>query len=94
MIIDSAGICYWAFLLSKNELISQLIRDLYGIDFKEKELISLARAALLEEKEFNEKVGISKRCDRLPEFLERETVPPENTMFDIPYYKIDKLFTL
>jgi len=92
MIIDSAGICYWAFLTGKNKLISSLITNFYGIDFREEDLIKLANSALLAEREFNEKAGISKQCDRLPAFLETEPLAPANTTFDVPYSEVDELF--
>jgi aldehyde:ferredoxin oxidoreductase len=44
------------------------------------------------ELEFNRGAGFTKAHDRLPEWMTREPLPPNNAVFDVPTEELDKIF--
>ena len=73
MIVDSAGLCNFAMLGGKNELLATLVSTLYGIDYTEKDILELSHQAFKRELEFNRMT----QKDGLPEFLLNEPFAAE-----------------
>jgi aldehyde:ferredoxin oxidoreductase len=47
---------------------------------------------LKKERAFNEAAGFTKADDRVPEFMEYETLPPHNVVWDIPEEALDAVY--
>ena len=92
MIIDSAGICYFSMLSGKNELLAELVSGFFDVPFSEQDIVQLGQNALLIERDFNRRAGITAADDRLPDFLLREPLPPHDTVWDIDMNSLDDVF--
>lgn len=84
-LLDSLGVCLFlrpAFV--KNpELIPRLLNARYGWNLVYKDVQNMGIECLRAENEFNTKAGIDNtQCD-IPEFMQLEPLPPNNTVFDI-----------
>ena len=53
---------------------------------------ALGIRVLKAEREFNQKAGLTKKDDRLPEFFYKEPLPPHNTVFTISDEELDQVF--
>ena len=91
--VDATGLCHFTFsLLNRLELLLAMVSTLYGIDYTAADMIALGKEMLTQEREFNKRAGISDTADRLPEWLRREPLPPNNVVFDVPQEEIDEFF--
>jgi len=52
----------------------------------------LGQSILKTERDFNQRAGITRAADRLPEFFRDETLAPHNTRFDITDKELDSVF--
>jgi aldehyde:ferredoxin oxidoreductase len=64
----------------------------YGWDVGSDILQLLGKQSLQLEREFNKKAGFTSKDDRLPEWMTRETLPPNNTVFDVEEDELDTLY--
>ena len=69
-----------------------MISTFYGVEYTVRDFIDLGKQMLLQERAFNRRAGISDAADRLPEWLRRELLPPNDVFFDVPQEEIDELF--
>jgi aldehyde:ferredoxin oxidoreductase len=84
--IDAAGLCLFvAFAVLDNEdgvqTIVNLINAQYGLALTPDDVMSLGKAILNDEKEFNRRAGFTKADDQLPEMF-KESFPPHNVTWD------------
>jgi len=88
--VDSAGLCYFSgFGPDDIKRYAEAVRYMYGNDASYEDFISIAKETLKREWEFNEKAGLTKATDRLPEFFYTEKLPPYDLVFDVPESEID-----
>jgi len=91
--MDGTGLCHFTFsFLNRLELVMAMISTFYGVDYTVHDFIALGKQMLLQERQFNKRAGISDAADRLPEWLRKEPLPPNNVVFDVPQEEIDELF--
>ncbi len=91
--MDATGLCHFTFsFLTRLDLVMDMISTLYGVEYTVHEFIALGKEMLLQERGFNKRAGISEAADRLPEWLRREPLPPNDVVFDVPQEEIDELF--
>jgi len=91
---DSLGACIFAGFGSSNnfEVIPSLLNARYGWDTGVEILEELGCESLKLEREFNRQAGFTTADDRLPEWMTRELLPPNNSVFDVPEEEMDTIF--
>lgn len=91
--MDATGLCHFTFsFLTRLELVMAMISTFYGVEYTVRDFIDLGKQMLLQERAFNRRAGISDAADRLPEWLRRELLPPNDVVFDVPQEEMDELF--
>lgn len=91
---DTLGACIFTGVgfASAPETIKDLLNSRYGWDVKDDILQVLGRESLKLEHEFNKRAGFTNADDRLPEWMTREALPPNNAVFDVSAEDLDDLF--
>lgn len=94
-VLDSLGFCIFvAFAILDDETafpeVANMINSKYNTNFDINEILESGKEILRLEKSFNERAGITKAQDRLPEFFKEEPVAPHNVTFDITDEELDK----
>lgn len=91
---DSLGACIMAgFGIAVDySVVGELISSIYGFDVEEDFLQKLGKITLSLEREFNRRAGFSPQDDRLPEWMTVESLPPQNTVFDVSDEDLDSVF--
>jgi aldehyde:ferredoxin oxidoreductase len=93
-LMDSLGLCIFTgrVSLANPELIEQAVRAVTGWQASFTELLELGKEVLRREREFNRRAGFTPAHDRLPEFMLREPLPPNNGVFDVPQADLDRFY--
>src|SRR4030043_428638 len=83
---DPLGACIFAGVgfAAAPETIRDLLNSRYDWNTNADILQVLGRESLKLEREFNRRAGFTKSDDRLPEWMYRDTLPPNNAVFDVP----------
>ncbi len=91
---DTLGVCSFAGFgfAVVPETISSLLNARYGWDTQPDILQVLGRETLTLEREFNHRAGFTNAHDRLPEWMTREPLPPNNSVFDVSEQDLDSVF--
>lgn len=94
-VLDSLGFCIFvAFAILDDETafpeVANMINSKYDTNFDINEILESGKEVLRLEKAFNERAGITKAQDRLPEFFKEEAVAPHNVTFDITDEELDE----
>jgi aldehyde:ferredoxin oxidoreductase len=94
--VDSTGMCLFvAFAILDiadgfNALVD-MINARYNLSLTADDVASLGKTILKTERDFNQRAGLTKAADRLPEFFE-ESLPPHNVTWDFTDEEIDEVF--
>ena len=81
-VLDSMGCCYFIGPSYENmEIITAAINAMYNLDLTRNEIINIGMHVLKIEIEFNEKAGITKDNNDVPEFLKLEPSEPTGLKF-------------
>lgn len=91
---DTLGACSFAgfgFAVAP-ETVRDLLNARYDWDVQSDILQVLGKETLKLEREFNRLAGFTSADDRLPEWMTREPLPPNNTVFDVPLEDLDNIF--
>lgn len=93
---DSMGLCLFAMYSiaspESREMFIKLINARLGTSWEVDDLRKLGVRILKAEKEFNEKAGLTKKDDRLPEFFYKEPLSPHNVVFPFTEEEIDSTY--
>lgn len=91
---DSLGACIFAGFGAgaAPQLIPELLNSRYGWQVGVDVLRNLGMGTLALEREFNRRAGFTAKDDRLPVWMEKESLPPHNTVFDVPGEEMDQVF--
>ncbi|MGD2126242.1 MAG: aldehyde ferredoxin oxidoreductase C-terminal domain-containing protein, partial [Desulfobacteraceae bacterium] len=92
LIADSLGLCQFTGLRGEYGLFADLIGPLTGKDPTETDIRCIGRDALWRERMFNLRAGLGPGLDRLPEFMTTESLPPNDTVFDVDDGDLDRVF--
>lgn len=95
-LLDTMDVCIFirpAFVKDPNLLV-RLLKAKFDWDISYPEIRQLGAKILELERQFNESAGVSERFCRLPEFLREETLPPNNTVFDIPQEELEAIWQI
>ncbi len=95
--IDSLGLCVFvAFAImdipSGMEALPKMVGAQYGWSFGMEDLLEYGKRVLRKERSFNLAAGFTALQDRLPEFFQKEPLPPHNVVFDVPAKELDQIF--
>jgi aldehyde:ferredoxin oxidoreductase len=96
-LIDSSGHCLFiAFAIldipSGFEGMVEEVNGMFGTNMTGDELVELGAEILRRERAFNEKAGLTKAHDRLPEFMHIEPLPPHNVVVGLPDEVYDAVY--
>jgi len=91
---DTLGACVFAGngFAAAPETIRDLINARYNRQVGSDILQQLGNETLRLEREFNRRAGFTPKDDRLPEWMKSESLPPHNSVFDIPDDELDRIF--
>ena len=95
--IDSCGHCLFiAFAIldiaSGFEGVVEECNGVLGTDWTMDDVGRIGKEILAKERAFNEAAGITKKDDRMPEFMKMETLPPHDVTWDIPDETLDAVW--
>lgn len=92
---DTLGACIFTGpgFSSAPETIKDLLNSRYDWDVSDDILQVLGKESLKLEHEFNKKAGFTSADDRLPEWMYRDPLPPNNTVFDVSDEDLDRINT-
>lgn len=85
MVLDTLGVCLFTgrVSLAQPELLVGALRAVTGLRVSFEELTALGMRLLLLEREFNRRAGFTEAQERLPEFMLREPLEPNRTVYDV-----------
>jgi len=86
------GLCQFTGLRAEHMLFARLIGPLTGKMPSEEEVRRIAQDALWKERTFNLRAGLGPGLDRLPDFMAKDPLPPNNTVFDVEDEDLDRVF--
>jgi aldehyde:ferredoxin oxidoreductase len=91
---DTLGACIFAGFgyATAPAAIPDLIKARYGWDVPENYLQELGKESIKMEREWNKRAGFTKAHDRLPEYMTREALPPNNAVFDVSEEELDTIY--
>lgn len=91
---DSLGACIFAGFgyAAAPASIPSLINARYGWEVPDNYLQLLGGQTIKMEREWNRRAGFTAAHDRLPEYMTREALPPNNAVFDVPAEDLDTIF--
>jgi aldehyde:ferredoxin oxidoreductase len=92
---DTLGVCAFAGFGfgAAPETIPALLKARYGWDAESDILQRLGKETLILEKKFNRAAGFSEQDDRLPEWMRKEKLPPQDAVFDVSDQNLDSVFS-
>ena len=95
--VDSTGMCLFVYFgIADNpggyQALIDMINAQYGINLTAEDVDKLGESVLKVEREFNRKAGFTNADDRLPEFMEYESLPPHNVVWDFTPEEIDEVY--
>ena len=95
--VDSTGMCLFiAFaVLDQPETFQALIdmiNAFYGGELTADEVTALGKSVLKNERDFNARAGFTSKHDRLPEYFQKEKLPPHNVTFKVKDEELDQVF--
>lgn len=93
VMMDSLGFCYFVGPSYEQAGTNvKLLNAMYGWGWTVDDIIAWARSTLKEEVEFNQKAGINKNENTLPEFFRTETLPKTGHKFGIPQKDLENIW--
>ncbi len=91
---DATGFCLFLGMatMDKPEVVKYILESMSaftGLAYNENTFAALGIRVLRMERDFNQRAGFTKDDDRLPEWMTKEALPPNNTVFDVPEATLD-----
>ena len=95
--IDSTGMCLFiAFAILDQEDTFQALIDMInafsGASLTGDDVTALGKQVLTVEREFNKAAGFTPQDDRLPDYFQKEQLPPHNVTFGVKDEELDEVF--
>lgn len=95
--VDSTGMCLFVAFPALDQpetfqALIDMINAFYGLELTGDDVTELGKSVLKNEREFNIKAGFTSKHDRLPEYFQREALPPHNITFQVKDEELDQLF--
>jgi aldehyde:ferredoxin oxidoreductase len=91
---DTLGACIFAGFgyAAAPTSIPELVKARYGWDVPADYLQQLGKETIKMEREWNKRAGFTQKDDRLPEYMTREPLPPNNAIFDVSEEDLDTIY--
>lgn len=93
---DSLGACIFAgfgYAATPDGVVKRLLKSRYGWDdLPDNILQALGKEVIKMEREFNKRAGFTAKDDRLPEWMTREAIPENGSVFDVSEEVLDHIF--
>jgi aldehyde:ferredoxin oxidoreductase len=95
--LDSTGMCLFiAFATADQPETFQawldMINAFLGLSWTADDLLELGKSVLNNERAFNAKAGFTSEHDRLPEYFQKESLPPHDITFQVKDEELDQVF--
>jgi aldehyde:ferredoxin oxidoreductase len=86
--LDSTGLCFFVTLATHGDKRGlkpavEMINYKYGLKLREEDIYKIGNKILDIEKEFNEKCGISKFANDVPDFMRKEKLDTHGSVYDV-----------
>ncbi len=93
VMMDSLGFCYFVGPSYEQAITNvKLLNAMYGWGWTVEDIIAWARSTMKDEVEFNQKAGISKQDNAIPEFFRTEALPNTGHKFGIPLKDLENIW--
>ncbi len=93
---DSLGACIFAgfgYAATPDGVVKRLLQSRYGWDdLPDNILQSIGKEVIKMEREFNKRAGFTAKDDRLPEWMTKEAIPENGSVFDVSEEVLDHIF--
>ncbi len=93
---DTLGACIFAgfgYATAPNGVVKRLLAARYGwSDLPDNILQELGRQTIKMEREFNRRAGFTAKDDRIPEWMTKEPIPENGSVFDVSDEVLDHIF--
>lgn len=93
---DTLGACIFAgfgYAATPDGVVKRLLSSRYGWDdLPDNILQTLGKETIKMEREFNRRAGFTAKDDRLPEWMTREAIPENGSVFDVSGEVLDHIF--
>ncbi len=93
---DTIGACIFAgfgYAATPDGVVKRLLKSRYGWDdLPDNILQELAKQTIRLEREFNKRAGFTAKDDRLPEWMTKEAIPENGSVFDVSEDVLDHIF--
>ena len=93
---DTLGACIFAgfgYAATPDGVVKRLLSARYGWDdLPDNILQALGKQTIKMEREFNRRAGFTKEDDRLPEWMTKEAIPENGSVFDVSEDVLDHIF--
>ncbi len=93
-VLDSMGCCYFIGVNFETiEILTGALNAMYGLDLSPNEVVNIGKNILKMELEFNEKAGIPRYQNELPEFFRDESSTPLKLKVSISKEELNNFWT-
>ena len=93
---DTIGACIFAgfgYAATPDGVVKRLLKSRYGWDdLPDNILQELGKQTIKLEREFNKRAGFTAKDDRLPEWMTKEAIPENGSVFDVSTEVLDHIF--
>jgi len=93
---DTIGACIFAgfgYAATPDGVVKRLLKARYGWDdLPDNILQELGKQTIKLEREFNKRAGFTAKDDRLPEWMRKEAIPENGSVFDVSDEVLDHIF--
>lgn len=93
---DTIGACIFAgfgYAATPDGVVKRLLKARYGWDdLPDNILQTLGKQTIKMEREFNKRAGFTAKDDRLPEWMTKEAIPENGSVFDVSEEVLDHIF--
>ena len=93
---DTIGACIFAgfgYATTPDGVVKRLLKSRYGWDdLPDNILQELGKQTIKLEREFNKRAGFTAKDDRLPEWMRKEAIPENGSVFDVSAEVLDHIF--
>jgi aldehyde:ferredoxin oxidoreductase len=93
---DSLGACIFAgfgYAATPDGVVKRLLSSRYGWDdLPDNTLQAIGKEVIKMEREFNKRAGFTAKDDRLPEWMTKEAIPENGSVFDVSEEVLDHIF--
>ncbi len=93
---DTIGACIFAgfgYAATPDGVVKRLLKSRYGWDdLPDNILQELGKQTIKMEREFNKRAGFTAKDDRLPEWMTKEAIPENGSVFDVSEEVLDHIF--